>query len=120
MPSQVNQLQPQYTGFQWGSYSSLRAKGPAYLSQSAVIAPRAHEIVDFGRRAWRSEQIDFSETGKDGWVYFAHRVQAPDMSCGRCHGSRKVWEDNRQVEIKGPVQQPGDPVGLFVVALRKS
>ena len=111
--------QPHYKGFQWGGYASLRAKGPAYVSQKSATAPRAYEIVDFGRKAWASKKTDFAAEGKDGWVYFAHRVEAPDMSCASCHGNRKVWDNKTQIEVKGSVQKSGDPVGIFIVALRK-
>ena len=118
-PNAVNLRQPPYSGFQWGRYDSLRAKGPAYVSQKSTVAPRAHEVVDFGRRAWASKQMDFVQEGKDGWVYFAHRVDAPDMSCGKCHGDRTFTRNGERVNLKGAVQKEGDGVGLFVIAMRR-
>jgi hypothetical protein len=119
-PKTERQSQPHYQGFQWGNYASLRAKGPAYVSQKGATAPRAYEIVDFGRKAWASKKVDYAAEGKDGWVYFAHRVAAPDMSCASCHGNRKTWDNKQQIDVKGSVQAAGDPVGIFIVALRKA
>ena len=118
-PNNVNLSQPHYNGFQWGRYDGLRAKGPAYLTQKSGIAPRAHEVVEFGRRAWASKRLDYVQEGKDGWVFFAHRVSAPDMSCAKCHGDRQIARNNERVMMKGAVQKSGDPVGLFVVAMRR-
>lgn len=109
-----------YRDFSYGTDTTIRAKGPAYISQKSLMAPRAWELVDFGRKAWASHKTDFSERGKDGWVYMAHRVDAPDMSCAKCHGDRKMYINGRAAETKGAVQKSGDGVGLFVIAMRRS
>lgn len=111
---------PHLVDFSWGSYNDLRAKGPAYITQKSSTAPRAYEIVEFGRKAWKSGRMDFSAEGKEGWIYFAHRIEAPDMSCAKCHGERQVFLDNTSRRIRGVMSKPGDPVGLFVIAMKKS
>ncbi|MBC8064851.1 MAG: hypothetical protein H7Y17_08480 [Chlorobia bacterium] len=110
---------PNYRDFSYGTYTTIRAKGPAYISQKSQMAPRAWEVVDFGRKAWASNKADFSEQGKDGWIYMAHRVDAPDLSCAKCHGDRKMPVNGQREVIKGSVQKSGDPVGLFIIAMKK-
>ncbi|HJP83967.1 MAG TPA: hypothetical protein VJ835_10730 [Fimbriimonadaceae bacterium] len=100
--------------FQWQGSMGMRAKGPAYVSQKSNLAPRAWEIVEFGRKAWASGKADFSADGPDGWVLFAHRVDAPDESCARCHAPRPNPGDAEQA----PAMKAGDKVGLFVIALK--
>jgi hypothetical protein len=100
--------------FQWVGGEGMRAKGPAYTSQRSSMAPRAWEIVEFGRKAWASGKADFSADGPDGWVLFAHRVDAPDESCGRCHPPRPNTGDSQPA----PEMKSGDRVGLFVIALK--
>jgi hypothetical protein len=111
---------PNYQDFSYGSGNNLRVKGPAYTHQDAAMAPRAYELVDFGRLAWASKQVDYTAEGKDGWVYFAHRVNSNDASCARCHGDRKAYVNGETKDIKGAIQKPGDPVGLFVIAVRRA
>ncbi len=112
---QVSEKSSHNNGFSYGGYNSLRAKGPAYTSQKSSLAPRAYELVEFGRKAWASKEQDCSADGKDGWTYIAHRVSAPEMSCANCHGDRKVGS----IDVSGAVKKAGDPVGLFVMAVRR-
>jgi hypothetical protein len=105
---------PHQNQFQWWTREGMRAKGPAYISQKSNFAPRAWEIVEFGRKAWASGKADFSADGPDGWVLFAHRVDAPDESCARCHAPRPNPGDAQPA----PEMKSGDRVGLFVIALK--
>jgi hypothetical protein len=111
-----------YIDFNWGSYDTLRAKGPAYISQKSAIAPRAFEVVDFARKAWASGEQEYAHEAAGDWTLFARRVDAPDMSCARCHGDRKVFEVGGKTpkNIVGAVHKPGDGVGLFIIAMRRA
>jgi hypothetical protein len=108
---------PNWQGFTFATKSGLRAKGPAYLQQSSGTAPRAWEVVGAGRKAWRSGKSDVALSGKDGWQYFAHRVEAPDASCARCHSPRGFGAATAQ-QTDSAKLKVGDPVGVFIIAIR--
>jgi hypothetical protein len=93
----------------------VRVKGPAYLTQTEPVAPRAFQVVDFGRKAWASGAVDFDAPGPDGWHFFAHRIQAVDQSCISCHSA---GSDNPSLHAKPSVMKLGDGLGIFVVALK--
>lgn len=116
----VQSANPHYVYFTYGDYGTLRAKGPAYISQAAPNAPRAYEVIDIARDAWASGKTDFVANRKDGWAFFVHKVSAPDMSCAKCHGDRTMFVDKTQKKVVGAVHQAGDPVGVFVIALKMS
>lgn len=102
--------------FTYWSGKSVRAKGPAYLTQKAPIAPAAWQMVDFGRRAWSSGQTDFEAAGPNGWRFFAHRVNASDKSCIACHSAQTV-DPHLKYKYPSP-EKVGDGIGLFVIALK--
>lgn len=102
---------PNWQDFSFRTLTGVRAKGPAYLQQASAMAPRAWEVVEAGRKAWRSGKSDMTLQGKDGWQYFAHRVEAPDASCARCHGVGGPLAQNAKLKA-------GDPVGVFIIAIR--
>ncbi len=102
--------------FVFGGYDDIRAKGPAYIHQDSVKAPDAYAVVDFARTAWRTGKVDFDGAGPDGWHFFAHRISAPDNSCLRCHGDAG---DQKIRYESSAVRKVGDPVGMFVIALKK-
>lgn len=103
--------------FMYGGYSDIRGKGPAYLHQSAPTAPKVAELIDFARKAWKSHDTDYYAEGKDGWHYFAHRINASDESCVRCHGGQQGMKITDPTSV---VNGKGDAVGLFVIALKKN
>lgn len=109
---------PHQRDFRWGGSHSLRARGPAYTTQEADMAPRAFEVVEFGRKAWATGKDNYAGEGKDGWKLFASRVKAPDNSCAKCHVNRSVMS---RVEFlkNGGGPRKGDSVGLFIIALKK-
>lgn len=109
-----------HEGFSYDGGDTIRVKGPIYLGQDSAPAPRASALIDVGRLAWASRQTDYSTKGKDGWVYFVHRVDASKSECISCHGDRPVVIQRKVVKVKGIAQREGDPVGLFVIALRKA
>lgn len=88
--------------------SGIRARGPAYVDVSTANAPIAGELAGFVRRAWASDQVDYTGEGKGRWVYFARRMSATRQECIGCHVNQ------------GPVKEVGDKLGLFVIALRQN
>lgn len=106
-----------HSNFMFGGWDDIRAKGPAYIHQDAKIAPDAYKVVDFAREAWRTGKSDYDAAGPDGWHYFAHHISAPDNSCLKCHGANGEQVIRNE---NGVVRKVGDPVGLFVIALKRN
>lgn len=96
----------------------MRAKGPAYLHQESADAPSVSTLAKFAEEAWKTGESDYAAAGPEGWHLFAHRISVSDKSCLNCHSGSQVSKGGLTIAMTGGAQKVGDPVGLFVIALK--
>ena len=112
-------IKPKRTAYSWGN-GRLHGRGPVYLTPQGRAGPKVFELIEFARKAWKSGRKVSESKSDRGWHLIATRVEAPSMTCAKCHGDKERVIDGVKKKVKGAVQRPGDGVGVFILALKST
>lgn len=108
-----------YTGgaFDAKTGTPLRLKGPAYLRQTAPIAPEASSLAKIVAQGWKSDS-EASEFRQGDWTFRVVKVKADDQSCLNCHRDAMAPPPSGEAPALVPLKL-NDPIGTFVIATKR-